>query len=143
MALTKYPSLVTFWWFCDAGSPITLLCYFLLSLYPFPFAESREHGQEQHQCSGLCQSAGQEAWIQGSQLPGTFSCFINILAYCIYKLLFSRILRVRTSHKFPLQFMSVYSNENISKITKLSPRKFPHLVQNRENICTQKLWRTQ
>ena len=24
---------------------------------------------------------------------------------------------------------------------KLIPRKFPHLVQNRENICTRKLWR--
>ena len=29
--------------------------------------------------------------------------------------------------------MSIYSNENISKIVKLSPREFPHLVQNREN----------
>ena len=35
---------------------------------------------------------------------------------------------------FPFQFMSIYSNENIRKITKLSPREFPHLVQNRENI---------
>ena len=33
-------------------------------------------------------------------------------------------------------------NEN-RKITKLSPREFPHLLQNRENICTQKLWRIQ
>ena len=30
--------------------------------------------------------------------------------------------------------MSIYSNENIRKIAKLSPREFPHLVQNRENI---------
>ena len=29
--------------------------------------------------------------------------------------------------------MSIYSNENIRKIAKLSPREFPHLVQNREN----------
>ena len=46
----------------------------------------------------------------------------------------------QTSQKFPLQFMSIYSNEDIRKITKLSPRKFPHLVQNakisvRENYC--------
>ena len=39
----------------------------------------------------------------------------------------------QTSQKYPLQFMSIYSNENIRKIMKLSPRKFPHLVQNREN----------
>ena len=29
--------------------------------------------------------------------------------------------------------MSIYSNENISKIVKLSPHEFPHLVQNHEN----------
>ena len=39
--------------------------------------------------------------------------------------------------------MSIYSNENSSKIMKLSPREFLHLVQNRENICTRKLWRIQ
>ena len=32
--------------------------------------------------------------------------------------------------------MAIYSNENITKITKLSHREFPHLVQNRENIRT-------
>ena len=46
----------------------------------------------------------------------------------------------QTLRKFPLQFMSIYSNdENIRKITKLTPRKFLHLVQNQENICTRKL----
>ena len=49
----------------------------------------------------------------------------------------------QTARKFPLQFMSIYSNENIRKITKLTPREFPHLVQNHENICTRKLWRIQ
>ena len=39
--------------------------------------------------------------------------------------------------------MSIYSNVNIRKILKLSPREFPHLVQNRENICSRKLWRIQ
>ena len=29
--------------------------------------------------------------------------------------------------------MSIYSNENVSKIVKLSPHEFLHLVQNREN----------
>ena len=29
--------------------------------------------------------------------------------------------------------MSIYSNENIRKIAKLTPRELPHLVQNREN----------
>ena len=29
--------------------------------------------------------------------------------------------------------MSIYSNDNISKIAKLTPRELPHLVQNREN----------
>ena len=42
--------------------------------------------------------------------------------------------------KFPLQFMSIYSNGNIRKIAKLSPCEFLHLVQNRKNICTRKLW---
>ena len=39
----------------------------------------------------------------------------------------------RTSQILPLQVMSIYSNENIRKIMKLSPHKFLHLVQNREN----------
>ena len=30
--------------------------------------------------------------------------------------------------------MSIYSNENIRKIMKLSPREFPHLIQNLKNI---------
>ena len=68
----------------------------------------------------------------------------------LYKLLFSRGFyfrefhaRVRTVRKFPLHFMSIYSNENISKIVKLSPREFPHLVQNHDNICSRKLWHIQ
>ena len=39
--------------------------------------------------------------------------------------------------------MSIYSNENIRKIVKLSPHEFPHLVQNRKNTGTRKLWRIQ
>ena len=43
----------------------------------------------------------------------------------------------QTSRKFPLQFMSIYSNENIRKIMKLSPCEFPHLHSPK----LQKLWR--
>ena len=40
-------------------------------------------------------------------------------------------------------YMSIYRNENISKIAKLSPREFPylHVVQIRENTCIYKcIW---
>ena len=43
--------------------------------------------------------------------------------------LFSRISRVKPSQKFPLQFMSIYSNDNITKIAKLTTRKLPHLAK--------------
>ena len=33
--------------------------------------------------------------------------------------------------------MAIYINENIIKIAKLPHRKFPHVVQNRENIFMQ------
>ena len=56
----------------------------------------------------------------------------------LYKLLFSRISRVRPSRKFPLQFMSIYNDENIKKITKLTPRELQHIVQNRKNNCMRK-----
>ena len=66
------------------------------------------------------------------------------LKQVLYKLLFSRgfyfsrISRARPSRKFPLQFMSIYSNDNIRKIAKLTTRELPHLVQKRENNCTRK-----
>ena len=55
--------------------------------------------------------------------------------YCISWVFFCEgfISRVKPSRKFPLQFMSIYGNENIRKITKLTPRELSHLVQNREN----------
>ena len=62
----------------------------------------------------------------------------------LYKLLFSRGFYFREFHeplpsrKFPLQFMSIYSNDNIRKIAKLTTRELPHLVQKRENNCTRK-----
>ena len=75
-------------------------------------------------------------WIKGAH---------NFRRYQIlYKLLFSRgfyfsrISRARPSQKFPLQFMSIYSNDNIRKIAKLTTRELPHLVQKRENNCTRK-----
>ena len=36
--------------------------------------------------------------------------------------------------------MANYSNENITKVVKLSHREFPHLVQNRKSICTRNIW---
>ena len=48
----------------------------------------------------------------------------------------------QSSRKFPFEYMAIYSKE-ITKIVKLSHQEFPHLVQNRENICTQNIWRIQ
>ena len=58
--------------------------------------------------------------------------------YCVIfvRVLFSWISRVRTSQKFPLQFMSICSNENRSKIPKLSPHEFTHVVQTcKKYLC--------
>ena len=44
--------------------------------------------------------------------------------------LFLRISRVKPSRKFPLQFMSIYSNDNISKI---NTSRITAPGQNREN----------
>ena len=61
--------------------------------------------------------------------------------------LFSQISRVKPSRKFPLQFMSIYSNNNISKIAKLTRRELPHLAKTakitvRENngVYSNPLW---
>ena len=43
--------------------------------------------------------------------------------------LFSRNSRVKLSRKFPLQFMSIYSNDNISKIAMLTTRELSHLAK--------------
>ena len=56
--------------------------------------------------------------------------------------LFWRISRVSPRKNFYFN-MAIHSNENITKITKLSHREFPHLVQNRENICKRIIWRIQ
>ena len=72
-------------------------------------------------------------------------CKIHVWQHCrrmyhcvlLYTWLF---LRVRPSQKCPLQCMSIYSNENIRKIVKLSPHKFLHLVQNRENYGVYSMW---
>ena len=42
----------------------------------------------------------------------------------------------QSSRKFPLQYMAIYSYENIKKNVKLSHHEFPHLVHNCESICT-------
>ena len=65
-------------------------------------------------------------------LKSSFHC--NLQTYTVRAeifavVLFSRISRVEPSRKFPLQFMSIYSNDNISKIVKLTPRELPHLAK--------------
>ena len=45
----------------------------------------------------------------------------------LYKLLFSRGFYFR---EFPLQFMSIYSNDNIRKIRKLTTRELPQKSKN-------------
>ena len=65
----------------------------------------------------------------------SFKCLFNIDLYhneyrILYKLLFSRISRARPSRKFPLQFMSIYSNDNIRKIAKLTTRELPQKSKN-------------
>ena len=49
---------------------------------------------------------------------GYFKSF-TVRAEIFAVVLFSRISRVKPSRKFPLQFMSIYSNDKISKIAKL------------------------
>ena len=56
----------------------------------------------------------------------------------LYELKFSRISRVKSSRKFPLQFMSIYSNDNISKIAQINHSRITAPGPNRENNCTRK-----
>ena len=62
----------------------------------------------------------------------------------LYKLLFSRGFYFREFREpdprenFPLQFMSIYSNDNIRKIAKLTTRELPQKSKKRENNCTRK-----
>ena len=42
-----------------------------------------------------------------------------------------------------LQYMAIYSNENITKIVKLSHREFSHPIQSHKNICMRNIWRIQ
>ena len=55
--------------------------------------------------------------------------------------LFLRISRVSPRENFTFN-MAIYNNENITKIAKLSHRKFARLVQHRKNICTQNVYST-
>ena len=71
-----------------------------------------------------------------------FATKIVIFNLCIlYELKFSRISRVKPSRKFPLQFMSIHSNDNISKIAKLTTRELPHLAKTAKimayTVCCQ------
>ena len=59
----------------------------------------------------------------------SYSILYTVRAEIFAVVLFSRISRVKPSRKFPLQFMSIYSNDNISKIAKLTTRELPHLAK--------------
>ena len=89
----------------------------------------------------LCILSRTKDW-KGCKIRDRVKQLIIILLQAIIfaRVLFSQISRVRNSRKYPLQFVSIYSNENISKITKLSPNEFLQLVKNHENNCTRKLW---
>ena len=74
--------------------------------------------------------------------------YLLMLKWCIYSKYCIRdgfIFVNFASQNLATISTSIYvnSNENIRKITKFSPREFPHQVQNCENICTRKLWRIQ
>ena len=58
-----------------------------------------------------------------------FAVSSTVRAEIFAVVLFSRISRVKPSRKFPLQFMSIYSNDNISQIAKLTTRELPHLAK--------------
>ena len=69
----------------------------------------------------------------------------SIKRVLLYKLSFSRGFYFREFRESDPRenfhfnvYMSIYSNDNISKIAKWTPRELPHLVQNRENNCTRK-----
>ena len=83
------------------------------------------------------------AWTQTSIHPEAHG---TVRAEIFAVVLFSRISRVKPSRKFPLQFMSIYSNDNISKIAKLTTRELPHLAKTakitvRENNGVYSNWR--
>ena len=84
-----------------------------------------------------------------------FTCFLFCFCFFVlllppyatteYVVIFAVVLFSQVSpdsRKFQLQYMAIYSNENITKIVKLSHCEFAHLVQNCENICTQNIWCT-
>ena len=62
-------------------------------------------------------------------IRGSFRCGFNFAS--------------QSSRKFPLQYMAIYSYENIRKIMKLSHHKFPHLLRNHKNVFTRNIWRIQ
>ena len=63
-------------------------------------------------------------------------CNTSVVIFAV--VLFSRISRVSPRENFHFNIWLFKSNENITKIVKLSHREFPHLVQQRENIKYEK-----
>ena len=72
--------------------------------------------------------------IKGSyyQMNDSISCYFR------EGFIFANFASQTLRENFHCQFMSIYSNDNIRKIAKLTTRELPHLVQKRENNCTRK-----
>ena len=89
---------------------------------------------------------GKIAWIMKNSF---YSCHLPSLNHYIqstvYVVIFTVVLFSRNSWVVLAKistsiYTAIYSNVNITKITNLSHREFPHLVQNRKSICTQNIW---
>ena len=76
-------------------------------------------------------------WDRGGGGGGGGQRQDTVYAVIFARVLFSRISRARPSRKFPLQFMSIYSNDNIRKIAKLTTRELPQKSKNAK-ITTRK-----
>ena len=69
--------------------------------------------------------------------------FCILLLYMYISCYFCEFCESEPRENFHFNLCLFIVLKTFSKIAKLSPREFPHLVQNRENICTWKLWRIQ
>ena len=73
---------------------------------------------------------GEDCWmVLGFLLYHTHNVYVVTFAV----VLFSQSSRVRPRENVHFN-LCLFINENIRKIMKLTPREFPRLVQNRENI---------
>ena len=98
-----------------------------------------------YECLDLYCDLGSGAMCSPLTTSADEPCKRNTVYMVIFAVvLFLRISRVRPCENVHFNTMSICSYENIRKIAKLSSREFPHLVKNRENICTRNyIWRIQ